>query len=59
MPTATELRELAARMLALAMNANDQQMLESLCTRAGEYLDQAAALEAAAKLRGDPAEKKE
>jgi hypothetical protein len=48
MPDAAQLRDLAARMLALAMNAEDQRWLEQLCVRAGEYLDQATALESAA-----------
>jgi hypothetical protein len=44
---AAQLREMAARMLALAMQAKDDQLLEQLCVRAGEYLDQAGLLEAA------------
>jgi hypothetical protein len=44
MPDAAQLRELAARMLALAMDAKDQQLLERLCVRASDYLDQAIAL---------------
>jgi hypothetical protein len=47
MPDASHLRDLAARMLALALTAKDQRLLEWLSVRAGEYLDQAAALEAA------------
>jgi hypothetical protein len=49
MPNAAEFRELASRLLAfaLAMNTNDENVFEWLCVRAGEYLDQAAALEAA------------
>jgi hypothetical protein len=46
MNTAEQLRELAARLLALAMNAKDQDLLERLCVRAGECLDQAGLLEA-------------
>jgi hypothetical protein len=34
-------------MLALALDAKDQQLLERLCVRASDYLDQAIALEAA------------
>jgi hypothetical protein len=44
MPDGAQLRELAARMLAVA---KDQQLLERLCVRASEYLDQAGVLEAA------------
>ena len=47
MPDAAQLRELAARMLALALDAKDQQLLERLCVGASDYLDQAIALEAA------------
>jgi hypothetical protein len=43
--TAEQLRELAARLLALAMEAQDKDLLERLCVRAGEYLDQAGLLE--------------
>jgi hypothetical protein len=46
-PSAAELRDLAARMLALAMGAKDQRLLEWLVIRASEYLDQAMAIEAA------------
>ena len=42
-----QLRQLAARMFAAAMTAKDQHLLEWLCIRAGEYLDQASALETA------------
>jgi hypothetical protein len=41
MPDAAQLREWAARILALATDAEDRQLLECLCIRAGEYLDQA------------------
>jgi hypothetical protein len=58
MPDAAQLRELAARMLALATDAADQQLLEWLCIRAGEYLDQAGVLEAAQPPATD-AEKKD
>jgi hypothetical protein len=44
MPDEAQLRELAARMLALAMQAKDQDLLEWLCIRAGDYLDQATGL---------------
>ena len=44
---AAQLRELAARVFALAMHAKDQNLLEQLCVRAGEYLDQAMAIETA------------
>jgi hypothetical protein len=47
MPDAAHLREMAAHMLALAMGTEDEQLLERLCVRAGEYLDQAGLLEAA------------
>ena len=40
MPDAAQLSELAARMLAFAMQAKDQDLLEWLCIRAGDYLDQ-------------------
>jgi hypothetical protein len=46
MPDAAQLRELAARMLALALDAKDQQLLERLCVRASDYLEQARMLEA-------------
>ena len=48
MPDASELRDLAARMLWLATAAKDQHLLEWLCIRAGDYLDQATTLESAA-----------
>jgi hypothetical protein len=57
MPDAIRLRELATCMLALALVAKDQHLLERLCVRAGEYLDQAMALESAAPPATD-AEKK-
>jgi hypothetical protein len=41
------LRQLAERMLALAMTTEDEELAQLLATRAGEYLDQARALEAA------------
>jgi hypothetical protein len=44
-------------MLALALVAKDQHLLERLCVRAGEYLDQAMTLESAAPPAAD-AEKK-
>jgi hypothetical protein len=44
---AAHLRDLAARMLALAVGAKDQPLREWLCIRAGDYLDQARVLEAA------------
>jgi hypothetical protein len=47
MPDAAQLRDLAARMLALAMDVKNQQFRERLCVRASEYFDQAEALEAA------------
>jgi hypothetical protein len=57
MPDAAPLRDLAARMLALAMNADGQQWLERFCVRASEYFDQAEVLEAAQQHATD-AEKK-
>jgi hypothetical protein len=54
---AAQLREMAARTLALAMQAKDERLLEQLCVRAGDYLDQAGLLEAAKPLAID-AEKK-
>jgi hypothetical protein len=39
MSSAAYLREVAARMLAAAMNAKDQNLSERLTIRAGEYLD--------------------
>lgn len=48
MPNASQLRELATQMLALAITTTDQQWLERLCVRAGDYLDQATALESPA-----------
>jgi hypothetical protein len=53
MSTAAYLRELAARMLAAAMSAKDQNLLERLTIRAGEYLDRAAALEGATPQIGE------
>ena len=47
MPDATRLRDIAARMLAVAVDAKDQKVQELLSKRAGECLDQAAVLEAA------------
>jgi hypothetical protein len=47
MPDAKRLRDIAARMLAVAVDAKDQKFQELLSKRAGEYLDQAAVLEAA------------
>ena len=47
MPDAAHLREMAAHMLALAMGTEDEQLLERLCVRAGEYLDQAGLIDAA------------
>jgi hypothetical protein len=58
MPDAVQLREMAARMLALAMEANDRQLLEWLCVRACEYLDQAGLLDSAQQPLTD-AEKKD
>ena len=59
MPDATELRELAARMLALALasEAKDANLLEWLCIRAGEYLDHATALDAPPPAAVDAEEK--
>jgi hypothetical protein len=45
-------------MLALAMEANDRQLLEWLCVRACEYLDQAGLLDSAQQPLAD-AEKKD
>jgi hypothetical protein len=39
-------RQLAERMLAVAMKTDDLKLAELLTTRAGEYLDEAMALEA-------------
>ena len=47
MAKSEHLRQLAERMLALAMDAGDAQLTEWLSKRAGEYLDEAQALEAA------------
>jgi hypothetical protein len=58
MPDAAQLRDLAARMLALAVDAKNQQLREWLCIRAGDYLDQARVLEAA-QLSAAGVEKKE
>jgi DNA-binding winged helix-turn-helix (wHTH) protein len=55
---AAQLRELAVRMLAVAMNAKDQQLLDWLCKHAGEYLDKADLLEVAQRPINN-AEKKE
>jgi hypothetical protein len=53
MSSAAYLRELAARMFAAAMSAKDQNLLERLTIRAGEYLDRAAEVEAAAPQTGE------
>jgi hypothetical protein len=45
-------------MLALAMQVKDPQLLEQLCVRAGEYLDQAGQLETAQQPATDPEQKK-
>jgi hypothetical protein len=58
MPTVVQLRDLATRMLALAMQVKDQQLLEQLCARAGEYLDQAGQLETAQQPATDTEKKK-
>ena len=47
MPNAEELRELAARAFALAINATDQRIIARLYAEACEYVDQAGLLEAA------------
>jgi hypothetical protein len=53
MSSAAYLRELAARMLAAAMSVKDQNLLEQLAIRAGEYLDRATELEAATPQIGE------
>ena len=58
MPTVVQLRDLATRMLALAMQVKDPQLLEQLCVRAGEYLDQAGQLETAQQPATDTEQKK-
>jgi hypothetical protein len=55
---AAQLRGLAVRMLAIAMNAKDQQLLDWLCKHAGEYLDKADLLEVTQRPSNN-AEKKE
>jgi hypothetical protein len=47
MPDVKRLRDIAARMLAVAVDAKDQKVQELLSKRAGEHLDQAGVLEAA------------
>jgi hypothetical protein len=47
MPDSAQLRRLAAQMFAVAMTTKDHDFFERLCIRAGEYLDQASALETA------------
>jgi hypothetical protein len=47
------LRQLAERMLALAMKTEDEELAQLLATRAGEYLDQARALEVATPSIGE------
>jgi hypothetical protein len=47
------LRQLAERILALAMTTEDKELAQLLTTRAGEYLDQAGALEAAVRPIGE------
>jgi hypothetical protein len=49
MPDTGQLRDLAARMLVLALGAKDQHLLEWLVIRASDYLEQATELEAAAQ----------
>ena len=58
MPDAERLRQLAARMFAAALATTDQNLIEWLCMRAGEYLDQAGTLEITQLLIAN-AEKKE
>lgn len=47
MPDAAQLRQQAAYLFATALATKDQSLLERLCIRAGQYLDQANTLEAA------------
>ena len=56
-PDAAQLRELAAHVLALAITVKDPQLVERLCVRAVEYLDQAGALEAAQASAADAEQK--
>ena len=46
MPNAEELRELAARAFALAINAKDQRIVARLYAEAWDYINQAGSLEA-------------
>jgi hypothetical protein len=59
MQDAAQLRQLATCMFATAMATKDQSLVESLCIRACEYLDQASALEAAQPSIPEDDEKKE
>ena len=46
MPNVEELRELAARAFALAINAKDRRIIARLYAEAWDYIDQAGSLEA-------------
>jgi hypothetical protein len=50
------LRDLAARMFALAIQTQDREFAEHLARRASDYLDQAAELEKAAAPQPQPDE---
>jgi hypothetical protein len=47
MADAAHLRRMAERLLAAALQSTDEEIARALTARASEYLDQAAALEAA------------
>jgi hypothetical protein len=47
MADSKHLRKMAEKMLAVAMSTEDKVLSSDLTVRAGEYLDQARALEAA------------
>ena len=49
-----QLRRMAERLLARAMQGPDKQIADGLTGRASEYLDQAAALEAARRASEQP-----
>jgi hypothetical protein len=49
-----ELRRMAERLLALAIQSPDKQIAHELTARASEYLDQASELEAARRAPEEP-----
>jgi hypothetical protein len=58
MPDAKHLRDVAARMFAVAMTTRDTEFAGHLARRASDYLDQAAELERAAEKGQQPEDQK-